>query len=622
VAQRLGLSRCPEVLLLPAPIPPLLWSLTSAPRLLLPAALLERLGESQLETLLAHELAHLRRRDHWVRRLELVVLGLYWWHPVAWWARHKLQEAEEQCCDAWVVWALPDAAHVYAEALVQTITFLSRPPLALPALASGIGHVPLLKRRLTMILNANTPRRLTCRGLLAVLAFALVLPLLPMRAAPLQAGPDEPDAVKEPPQRSSDDKIVPVPDPRPIGSLTSDLSQPITDAPNPLANAPVPPQGQKKDRPKPSSGDSNGFPNDTPRLADDKVRPTESRTDLMERVQEAEEQIELLQAKLAIKEAQLRAARTALTSANEKLSVAQRVKGSGQLPESEYLKIRDAAVAAEADLIVKQAELKEPQILLRQAERRLAKLKERVKPAEPKKPTDAPVDKSAPNSAQLRDLDKKLDALRKEVESLRREIRKARPQPEARNGAGDGVLYVNHRDFKIPVAIDATAQKKLKEIVLFTSTDEGRTWQQAGRAAPTEKHFTYHASADGEYWFHVATVDKDGRTESPIKDLPASQMKIRVLTKPPTISLTVERRAADFAVHWDVSGQHVDLQSLRLEHRAAKNGDGPWSVVPIDPEAKGEVLFGPDEGIPIEVRMRAKDRAGNVGESTVEVPGK
>ena len=50
-------------------------------------------------------LAHLRRGDHWVRGLELLVTGLYWWHPVVWWACCELREAEERCCDAWVVWA-------------------------------------------------------------------------------------------------------------------------------------------------------------------------------------------------------------------------------------------------------------------------------------------------------------------------------------------------------------------------------------------------------------------------------------------------------------------------------------------------------------------------------------
>jgi beta-lactamase regulating signal transducer with metallopeptidase domain len=179
LAGRVGLSGCPPVHLVRASVSPLLWALAGRAHLLFPAALWGRLSAEQRDTLLMHELAHLRRRDHWVRRLEVVAVGLYWWLPVAWWARRALQEAEEQCCDAWVVAALPDAAPSYATALVETVAFLSEPRPAFPFGASGAGQGPLLKRRLTMILQEK-PARLPRLGLRAVLALgALLLPLLP-----------------------------------------------------------------------------------------------------------------------------------------------------------------------------------------------------------------------------------------------------------------------------------------------------------------------------------------------------------------------------------------------------------------------------------------------------------
>ncbi|MEX0711527.1 MAG: M56 family metallopeptidase, partial [Pirellulales bacterium] len=125
LSRRIGLPRPPELRVIGGRVPPLLWTLSGRPSVLLPHALLDRLDHQQHVTLLAHELAHLRRRDHWVRWLELVVLGLYWWHPVAWWARRRFQQAEEQCCDAWVLWALPGLARSYAKALLETVEFLS-----------------------------------------------------------------------------------------------------------------------------------------------------------------------------------------------------------------------------------------------------------------------------------------------------------------------------------------------------------------------------------------------------------------------------------------------------------------------------------------------------------------
>ncbi len=157
----------------------MLFAAGGAPRLLVPADLLGQVHDDQLDTLLLHELAHLRRRDHWVRGLEFLAMGLYWWNPVVWWARRELREAEEQCCDAWVVSVLSGSRRAYAEALVETLDFLSQAPSAPPLLASGIGHVTDLKRRLTMILSGTTQRALTWRGALTMLGLTALLPLLP-----------------------------------------------------------------------------------------------------------------------------------------------------------------------------------------------------------------------------------------------------------------------------------------------------------------------------------------------------------------------------------------------------------------------------------------------------------
>jgi hypothetical protein len=172
----------------------MLWAVGGKPRLLVPSRLWQALTEEQRAVLLLHELAHLRRCDHWVRGLEIVTTCLYWWHPVVWWARRELREAEEQCCDAWVVWALPRSARAYALALVETLDFLSEARPALPAAASGVGHVHDLRRRLTMIMRGSTPRRLTWGGFLAVLGVgAVLLPLVPTWA---QDSPNQPPKIQ------------------------------------------------------------------------------------------------------------------------------------------------------------------------------------------------------------------------------------------------------------------------------------------------------------------------------------------------------------------------------------------------------------------------------------------
>ncbi len=181
LARCLGLRRAPRVALIPGRLSPMVWSCLGRPRLLLPTGLLEQLSASQRDTLILHELAHLARRDHWVRWLELLASGLYWWLPVVWLARRGLHAAEEECCDARVIDALPGSGRAYALALVQTLAFLSpsrRPPL--PVAASGVGPVPQIQRRLMMILGNHPSPKLTRLGGMALLALAaLGLPWAP-----------------------------------------------------------------------------------------------------------------------------------------------------------------------------------------------------------------------------------------------------------------------------------------------------------------------------------------------------------------------------------------------------------------------------------------------------------
>jgi len=208
LARRLGLAQVPTIGLVPGVVSPLVWWLGRRACLIVPQGLWDRLDERQRDTLMTHELAHLRRGDHWVRCLELLVTGLYWWLPVVWIARYAVREAEEQCCDAWVVWAFPDATRTYAEALLETLDFLSGAGPAAAVAASGLGPVHHLKRRMTMIMQGTTPRALTWSGLLAVLSFsAMLLPLSPSWA---QRADD-----KETPAVAPEEPVARDPDPQP-----------------------------------------------------------------------------------------------------------------------------------------------------------------------------------------------------------------------------------------------------------------------------------------------------------------------------------------------------------------------------------------------------------------------
>jgi beta-lactamase regulating signal transducer with metallopeptidase domain len=183
LAARLGLVRGAKVWLVPGVVCPALWAFGRMPRIIIPLELWQRLDEAQQSSVLAHELAHLRRGDHWVRLLELIVTVLYWWHPAVWLGRRQIHDCEEQCCDAWVLWAMPASAHAYGAALLEAVEFVSTHRPTRPALAAGLGEFRHLKRRLLMIKKQSVARALSRAGLLwTCLSAAVALPVGPLFA--------------------------------------------------------------------------------------------------------------------------------------------------------------------------------------------------------------------------------------------------------------------------------------------------------------------------------------------------------------------------------------------------------------------------------------------------------
>ncbi|QDT92231.1 M56 family metallopeptidase [Gimesia algae] len=179
LAAQIGLKSLPRVELISANISPLLWVFCSRARIILPAKLLTQLTQAERETLILHELAHYRRGDHWVRLLELLSTGVYWWNPLLWWLRREIRITEETCCDAWVIQTLPDLRRAYAEVLVKAMGFVSQ---AQPiTAATGMGSQHFLEGRLKSIMCDSVRSRLSrpIKAGIAVLTLVL-LPFAPI----------------------------------------------------------------------------------------------------------------------------------------------------------------------------------------------------------------------------------------------------------------------------------------------------------------------------------------------------------------------------------------------------------------------------------------------------------
>jgi beta-lactamase regulating signal transducer with metallopeptidase domain len=205
VSRRMGLKRVPQVLMLPVRLSPLVWSAGGRPRVILPAELFRRLAPEAQEAILVHELAHVRRKDHLVRLLELFATTVFWWHPAAWWASRQLRGLEEQCCDAAVLRTVPHAPRTYANALVDTLGFISEPPVAVPMGATAAKSPLSLARRIEMLTNHAHVVRLT-PGRMLLVATVAALPMAVAFAAEAPQTSERPPAeAREPGEQLADD---------------------------------------------------------------------------------------------------------------------------------------------------------------------------------------------------------------------------------------------------------------------------------------------------------------------------------------------------------------------------------------------------------------------------------
>ena len=130
VAGRLALDRLVDVLESPAIAVPVMIGWLK-PVVILPTAAIAGLTPIQVEALIAHELAHVRRHDYLVNLLQSVVETLLFYHPAVWWVSRDVRESREQCCDDMAVGVCDRV--VYASALADLAAMAMNPRFALAA---------------------------------------------------------------------------------------------------------------------------------------------------------------------------------------------------------------------------------------------------------------------------------------------------------------------------------------------------------------------------------------------------------------------------------------------------------------------------------------------------------
>lgn len=194
------------------------------PMILVPSTLLTGLVPDQLLEVLAHELAHLRRYDHWALLAQRAVEVLLFFHPAAWWLSRRVEELRELNCDDRVVAAGSDPLD-YVAALVRVAELSlagADRRASLASLAADGASPSRLRRRIARLLGAREEPSVRLSGG-ACAAIVMAVAALFAWLAPSAPGPVSRTsaAERQPVEESTDDSSKPTPsEPRPAPRQT------------------------------------------------------------------------------------------------------------------------------------------------------------------------------------------------------------------------------------------------------------------------------------------------------------------------------------------------------------------------------------------------------------------
>jgi hypothetical protein len=178
-----------------------------------------------------------------------------------------------------------------------------------------------------------------------------------------------------------------------------------------------------------------------------------------------------------------------------------------------------------------------------------------------------------------------------------------------------GVIFFQLREFNIPFKNDPN-NANVALVRLYVSTDQGRKWQLSASASPDGKQFRFSAPQDGYYWFAVQTVYKDQKTYPATVEELRPSLKVVVDSTPPSVQVDAlpARQQGEIGVRWSIKDDNLDLSlpgSVQIEYRPV--GAANWTPLQVNPAA-GQAYWNPMTNNQVEVRVLARDRAGNVGQ--------
>lgn len=169
--------------------------------------------------------------------------------------------------------------------------------------------------------------------------------------------------------------------------------------------------------------------------------------------------------------------------------------------------------------------------------------------------------------------------------------------------------YLNKNVVVLPIRIDPRFRHEIREVQLYMKDNPARPWTLQDRALPEKTEFQFRTLIDGEYWFTLVTLDRQGRFNPPdLTQIPPALIVV-IDRQPPqvevrTLSLSPDGPTFKVLVT-DANPNHL---LTRFEYQT---GDKSWQELEPLPDRPDTYVVPPQVVFTGMVRVTATDRAGN-----------
>lgn len=151
------------------------------PLILVPVGLMTALPVAELEAILLHEIAHIRRKDYLVNLLQRIAENIFFFNPAIWWLSSLIRTEREHCCDDITLTQVNSKKH-YINALVSCQEYVLESPAYAVALNGGKNN--LLQRVKRIVSSRNASLNLMEKSLLSVCLVLSILLIVALSANP------------------------------------------------------------------------------------------------------------------------------------------------------------------------------------------------------------------------------------------------------------------------------------------------------------------------------------------------------------------------------------------------------------------------------------------------------